>query len=420
MKDLEDKVHELETISQSANSENAALRTQVDKLTIELNEYRKRLTSLPNGRPPARAPATPFGSLFVNNLNDVNFQFEFPKFGALPGPPVTQATKKLSTGLNRAGTDYRSPSEQSQDGISPSNSSSYGRIPLDSHAKEDLRTLTSGLFTPPSNGNTSAGSVVSMDSPYNQGGATATSSPSASSHSNMGGPSSSCGTSPEPYTQSPMGFKPIDTLATIGEEQPNLGSTTQGRKNAKTSPFAQLTRADLGHFANAGIDDFTQWLPQSDFQFDPNLFGDYRDPQESVLSHGFNDSFFNDALDMDFITPYNLPIPTPTGPKKDLIAEIDAAKDADDVTPSGQLLSCTKVWERLQNCPKVQNGDFDLDSLCSDLQRKAKCDGTTAVVDEQDFNLVMKKYLYKDGEIAKHTANTVANGAANGTANLTS
>ena len=49
--------------------------------------------------------------------------------------------------------------------------------------------------------------------------------------------------------------------------------------------------------------------------------------------------------------------------------------------------------ERLQNCPKVQSGDFDLDGLCSDLQKKAKCSGTGAVVDETDFKKVMSKYL---------------------------
>jgi AP-1-like transcription factor len=34
-----------------------------------------------------------------------------------------------------------------------------------------------------------------------------------------------------------------------------------------------------------------------------------------------------------------------------------------------------------------------LDGLCSDLQKKAKCSGSGAVVDEKDFQVVMKKYL---------------------------
>lgn len=49
--------------------------------------------------------------------------------------------------------------------------------------------------------------------------------------------------------------------------------------------------------------------------------------------------------------------------------------------------------EKLQTCPKVQNGDFDLDGLCSDLQKKAKCSGGGAVVAKEDFEQVMNKYL---------------------------
>lgn len=100
--------------------------------------------------------------------------------------------------------------------------------------------------------------------------------------------------------------------------------------------------ADFGHFGDAN--DFN-WLPQTDFQFEPQLFGDYREPQENILSNGFDDSFFNDALDADFITPYNLPLTTEVpAPKPDLLAQIDAAKEADQVTPNGQLLTCTSIW----------------------------------------------------------------------------
>ena len=63
-----------------------------------------------------------------------------------------------------------------------------------------------------------------------------------------------------------------------------------------------------------------------------------------MLSQGFDDSFFNDALDIDFVTPYNLPIPSPSAPKKDLIAQIDAAKDDDEPLPGSQLLKYNQVW----------------------------------------------------------------------------
>jgi len=163
------------------------------------------------------------------------------------------------------------------------------------------------------------------------------------------------------------------------------------------------------------------WLTSStNFQFDPQLFGDYRESQESVLaSKGLDDSFFNDAFEMDFTTPYNVAVPPVVQPKKGgLLDQIDAAKesDSDITTVTGQQLTCNNIWygtpeysaltslfvankarrEKLQSCPKVQSGDFDLDGLCSDLQKKAKCSGSGAVVNENDFKNVMKKYLGKN------------------------
>ncbi len=192
---------------------------------------------------------------------------------------------------------------------------------------------------------------------------------------------------------------------------------------ARTAELTRVVAAELGHFSNIDANDFSWLASQNNFQFDPQLFGGYREPQDQVLSGtGLDDSFFNDAFDVDFTVPFNMPADQPTQ-KKDLIAEIDAAKEEDnnavDLGANGgsELLTCNKIWydhpgvrnfaarqaanlrdrEKLQNCPKVQNGDFDLDGLCSDLQKKAKCSGSGAVVDEKDFQNVMKKYLGKDG-----------------------
>lgn len=167
----------------------------------------------------------------------------------------------------------------------------------------------------------------------------------------------------------------------------------------------------------------------NDFQFDPQLFGGYREPQQNILSNGLDDTFFNDAFDVDFTMPYFAPSPVApattaaaAAPKKDLMAQIDEEKNEDhtELVPleGSSYLTCNKIWyvspahthsgwlkpatnslcrEKLQNCPKVQNGAFDLDGLCSDLQKKAVCSGSGAVVDENTFKDVMKKYLGKDG-----------------------
>lgn len=95
----------------------------------------------------------------------------------------------------------------------------------------------------------------------------------------------------------------------------------------------------------------------NNFQFDPQLFGGYREPQDNVLGNGIDDSFFNDAFEMDFTTPYFAP--SPADQKKDaakksaqkeddLLTRIDAAKNEDTTelvqTNDGQLLTCNKIW----------------------------------------------------------------------------
>lgn len=376
------------------------LRAQVERITAELNHYKTRI-SIPTPKssvPTARAQ--PFGSAAINNINDVSFQFEFPKFGTLPGPaPAKSHQKSMSQPI--------SPS--SQQANSPATSQSLDKVVSQQQArnaqfKEDLAKFNNGVFnmhTPSMSSSSAAtGSRASVDS-ANYSLNNTTSSPSASSHSNVGA-SSSCGTSPEPFTQSPMGFKPVDTLTTIGEEHPSM-ATTEG-------PFAQFSGLD---FSNNSFD----WIVQQNNggQFDPQLFGDYREPQENVMTNNTFDDLFNDSLEADFFTPYNIAA-SPNLPKKtNLIDEIDAKQNADEDVTTKSNMSCNQLWyvatsmsfcvvyilicvprERLQACPKAQNGEFDLDGLCSELTKKAKCSGSGPVVAERDFDSILKKYMGKE------------------------
>ncbi|RYO75269.1 hypothetical protein DL766_003277 [Monosporascus sp. MC13-8B] len=392
LKDLETKVEELEKASAAANNENSQLRAQIEKMTVELGEYRKRLTLLGNAPRSASAASRhqSFGQSAIQNLGDVNFQFEFPKFGTLPGLSMVSANSntKRSTSYPSPSssntTGQNSPQEQSSD--KPSSGPAKGGDASDAQSKEPKEAparvpSTSDSASPYENmyGGVSRASLDSATfSPNGAAGA----SPSSSSNSNVG-PSSSCGTSPEPFTQSPVGFKPLETLTTIGEEQPAFTSDP-------TSGFAtNFGNIDFGNF---------DWLPsQNGGQFDPQLFGGYREPQNNILANTTFDSFFNDAFDVDFTTPYNVaPSPKPT--KKNICDEIDAQKEQEDIITSvnGNLLTCNNIWEKLQTCPKVHTGEIDLDGLCSDLQKKAKCGGTGAVVDEQDFKAIMTRYLGPD------------------------
>ncbi len=115
------------------------------------------------------------------------------------------------------------------------------------------------------------------------------------------------------------------------------------------STMTKSPAADLN-----GID----WLAQQNGgQFDPVLFGDYRDPQDNIMNTNLGD-FFNDAfLTQDFSTPFNTgeltlspqpaPPQQPTAPAKpDPIKQCEAAQNAND-DPSARFkhfLSCDKVW----------------------------------------------------------------------------
>ncbi len=389
----------MEKASESANHENSILRAQIEKMSMELREYRKRLSltgatgrapSLGSGLPPYLAKGFATGGL--NNPNDVNFQFEFPRFGRLPGPSAPSTVlngARNSSSPSVASKQAPSPVEKAQ--VSPRNQSlqyaanagsSTGLTQTPAQLDGGDMSSLSGLFspsllesvgkTPPfeyfsNNNNSSNGSRSSTDSAngnISTGHNTSYSSPSASSNSNHG-PSSSCGTSPEPTMQSPVYNKPVDsTLTTIGEEHSvatgegeltfcdklNMacGNPNNPIPRTMSEPGANSGTLETPAFDINGIDWFAQ---QNNNQFDPQLFGDYREPQENILSgEAFGDSFFTDAFALgggDFTSPFNM-APSPVPPKKDLVAQIDEKQNEEDEVVPGedttQMLSCNTIW----------------------------------------------------------------------------
>lgn len=88
MKDLETRVEELAKAREADQHENGLLKAQVDRLQTELKDYRKRLSlngTTGRGSPPSSTYGghSRAGNGSINYQN--NFQFDFPKFGALPG-----------------------------------------------------------------------------------------------------------------------------------------------------------------------------------------------------------------------------------------------------------------------------------------------------------------------------------------------
>jgi AP-1-like transcription factor len=54
--------------------------------------------------------------------------------------------------------------------------------------------------------------------------------------------------------------------------------------------------------------------------------------------------------------------------------------------------------EKIQSCPSIQNGNIDMDDLCSQLQSKAKCSGDGPVINEKDFKEIIHNIVKKDGK----------------------
>ena len=407
MKDLETKVDDLAKASEATNHENGRLRAQVDKLNVELKEYRKRLslnsTATGHSSPPTATPKSGY-----QNGNNTDFQFAFPKFGDLPAsflnngslartssspqaptPAATSTTpttarKESSNSMGSTASTNGSINAPSADGRSwQAANGGFNAI------SSDFNDLT-GLFSPSvlesvsrtnsldymnHNGSSSSSTSVKQNSISSNNGANqAHKIPRASSASMTNSPAStmsrgldsSTGTTPEPSADSPEHQKsPDGGLNTISEE-----STMQNTFGGKISPPFHRIRSRSGSSRSIeaphndkfldisttvkspninGID----WLAQQNGgQFDPVLFGDYRDPQDNIINSNFDD-FFNDAypLGQDFTSPYNTGYTTAPAhePKHDLMKEIEIQQSGaeEEVAPAKQpftQLPCGQLW----------------------------------------------------------------------------
>ncbi|KAJ4865427.1 transcription factor PAP1 domain-containing protein [Trichoderma breve] len=96
-------------------------------------------------------------------------------------------------------------------------------------------------------------------------------------------------------------------------------------------------------------------------------------------------------FDFDFFALSNTTASPNLAERANLINEIDANYDADDVI-AGPTMNCNQRWDRLQADPEAQNGEFDLDGLCPELTAKAKS-SVGSVVENRDFDSILRKYM---------------------------
>lgn len=394
LKDLEDKVDELQKKSDNTDSENAQLKAQVSRLQTELNEYRKRLSS--SALPTTFASSNSLARNSWDTSN--NFNFEFPKFGS----NNEKGNRSLSSGYNKAPMSPVSPVRSGSQSI-------LNNTELQSLFSADV--LSNAERASNENSASRSNSTNQPFSPSN------TASPASSG---FPGFTSSCVTTPESTADTPearkssdAGSKTLDQKAFCKEFQTSCGTT---QNPVPQNPVPQQTRSmsndipaltpgamtttsteaslDLGSF---------DWLAnQNGGEFNPALFGDYREPQESIMN---NDGwFFNDAFALpDFggspLTQTN----SQTMPKKTFMQEIEDTQSGKEpeVVPGEapqEFLTCNLLWDRVQKSQKVLSGEADMDDLCSQLKSKAKCSGSGAVISQNDVDAILGPISTKEVE----------------------
>jgi AP-1-like factor len=439
LKDLEDTVETLQKNSDMAAQENGLLRAQVERLQVELREYRKRLSWMAsgsgNGISALSSSSIPNAhSKGAYGLQNNEFLFDFPKFGDLPGGHLFNGQNKNDQSKSNASP--RAPGvlarENSKGPSSRSNSTGTGSGYAMSNTSKSNGTPSSASSTKlPDSGYKS--SAPTHDN------STSENSPASSSDSHQSQMLSSNGTSPEPSLSSPGGkyreLGPGDScgghITTDGEKSfcaqlgmacGNIRNPIPAVRDGKSKSHSvssnqhsnQPTPTDAAvavEVPDLGID----WMAlQNGGQFDPVLFGDWREPQDAVLSQDFG-SFFNDAFPLpDLGSPsHNLSeVASDAQPKKSLVAQIDSKLEEDEVVPGedqSQMLSCTKIWyvssshpnynyestdfvsprDRLQSMERFRNGEIDVDNLCSELRTKARCSEGGVVVNQNDVDDIM-------------------------------
>ena len=88
---------------------------------------------------------------------------------------------------------------------------------------------------------------------------------------------------------------------------------------------------------------------QNGGNFDPVLFGDYRESQESIMNTDVGD-FFSDAFNVpDFTSPANLMLEPTLPPKKDIAKGMEEKQQGKEpeaavVDKPKQFLTCNMLW----------------------------------------------------------------------------
>lgn len=195
LKDLETKVEEMEKASQLTSQENGQLKAQVERLQVELKEYRKRLSWVSSNAGPRQQSGVNQNRNMTLGNGGSDFQFQFPKFGDTSNNNGFNGNNAQRNLQSNSGTPQRASSVPGAQAVSPT-TSNMGRSSI------------SQVFQQPrqnSNGNSPMNNITHSPPSYTQNNH----SNSVDSFSGLFSPSIL-----EAARNSPQGYFGVDNSAT--------------------------------------------------------------------------------------------------------------------------------------------------------------------------------------------------------------
>jgi len=331
LKDLEDRVNELENEAKSTHNENEFLKLQVEKLQAELKKYRgsRPLGSLSSDE---KSPAS-------NTNSSKPFTFEFPFF-------QSNETKKTS--------------------ISQSDSTS----PLSMTNPSPLSSTDSPFSTGTSASNSSNNSNTSNTTPIATSGNGLDSKrfmQNEEEESFCDNLSLACGTRDHPVPKA----KP-STISNIAKSPSTLKSSTTSPQSKDTSSLFSPLPFDFDFLGATYRDPL----------FDS---ADFTLPEIATSEYSMMDPIDNPLVDSTFSNMTDMMKNYPSNPVKSQHVE----EEEEETVPAypSKMMTCSAVWDRISSHPKFN--DLDIDGLCSELQSKAKCSETGVLLTERDVDNVL-------------------------------
>lgn len=387
LKDLEDRVAQLEHEAVATSDENEFLKFQVERLQDELKKYRSVKPQKPiaaatsSGSSPSSVELPGPNKRTLSSSSSKSFTFEFPFFqdaNKVQSSPLSQASP-----LNQASSS--TPSSVATSSISPGYSASSSVTPAS--IKEEPKEFAQNSYTMP---NKNLGDTEEFCDQL----------------------SLACGNKNDPV--------PKSRASQVKEKSPFIQAgvlkwpVSPPINNAATSPAASKSRT-MSSGSNAP-EDPTGTTPSS--LFSPNTFtsdflNDYKDPLfdgdaftlpvVTGNEYGMFDPLDNPVINESFdkLAEANrqcgLELDPTGGNKKSTLSD---AKDEDEIpNNTASFMSCSDAWDRISSHPKFN--DIDIDGLCFELRAKAKCADSGVLLSQEDLDHALNQTVKATEEAMK-------------------